>query len=202
MPGKVETIRWSKPFSVRQVVLIGPVCAGKTSVLPLVADGLGAPGVDLDEVAESYYEEVGFGRDRLHEVGAQLGDLGAYRWWQGGHPHAVRRVFEEHPESVIALGAGHTVFEDEALQAEVIELLRPKFSVLLLPSADLDESVQIIRQRAIDTRDMSWIMNGHDVIDEWIRGPQNFSLADVTVFDRGRSPAEVAGEVLQHVKAL
>ncbi|MGI8793337.1 MAG: hypothetical protein ACR2H3_09200 [Acidimicrobiales bacterium] len=58
---------------MRQVLLIGPVCAGKSTLLPLVTDGLGASGVDLDEVAETYYEEVGYGRSRLHEVGAQLG---------------------------------------------------------------------------------------------------------------------------------
>jgi shikimate kinase len=184
---------------VSQVLLIGPVCAGKTSVLPFVATGLGTSGVDLDEVAETYYEEVGFGRSRLQEVGAQLGDLGAFRWWQGGHPHAVRRVLEDHRSAVIALGAGHTVFADPALQAEVRELLRPHTVVLLLPSPDLEESVRVVRQRALDARGMSWIMDGHDVIDEWIKGPQNAQLADVTVFARDRSPAKIADEVLARV---
>jgi shikimate kinase len=186
---------------VSQVLLIGPVCAGKSSVLPFVAKGLGTSGVDLDEVAETYYEEVGFGRSRLHEVGAQLGDLGAFRWWQGGHPHAVRRVLGDHRDAVIALGAGHTVFVDPAIQAEVHELLRPHTVVLLLPSPDLDESVRVVRQRALDTRGMSWIMDGHDVIGEWIKGPQNSRLADVTVFAGDRSPAEVAEEVLGHLGA-
>lgn len=187
---------------MREVLLAGPVCVGKSTLLPLVAAGLRRSGVDLDEVAETYYKEVGFGRSRLNEVGAQLGDLGAYRWWQRGHPHAVRRVLEDHPGAVIALGAGHTVFADPALQAEVGELLRPHSVVLLLPSADLEESVRVIRQRALDTRGMSWIMDGHDVIDEWINGPQNYQLADMTVFADGRGPAEVAAEVLERLRSL
>ena len=196
MAGSRSPAAEDRTSRVRQVLLIGPVCAGKTSVLPFVATGLGTSGVDLDEVAETYYEEVGYGRSRLHEVGAQLGDLGAYRWWQGGHPHAVRRVLEDHRDAVIALGAGHTVFVDPVLQAEVSELLRPHTVVLLLPSPDLEESVRVVRQRALDTRGMSWIMDGHDVIDEWIKGPQNAQLADVTVFAGDRSPAEIAHEVL------
>ena len=191
----------SNSFDVRQVLLIGPVCAGKSTLLPLVADGLGTSGIDLDDVAETYYDEVGYGRTRLDEVGAELGDLGAYRWWQRGHPHAVRRVLEDHPRAVIALGAGHTVFLDPDLQQEVGELLRPHRVVLLLPSVDLEESVRIVRQRALDTRGMSWIMNDHDVIGEWVNGPQNAELADLTVFADGRGPAEVAAEVLERLAA-
>ena len=59
----------------------------------------------------------------------------------------------------------------------------------------------MVRQRALDTRGMSWIMDGHDVIDEWINGPQNSQLADVTVFAGDRSPAEVADEILARLGA-
>ena len=47
---------------------------------------------------------------------------------------------------------------------------------------------------------MSWIMDGHDIIDEWINSPQNSQLADLTVFAGDRSPAEVADEVLNHLR--
>src|SRR5688500_1351846 len=121
---------------MRQVVLIGPVCVGKSTLLPFVAARLGRPYVDLDDVAEPYYEEVGRGRAALHEIGAARGDLGAYVWWQEGHPHAVRRVLEDHPDAVVALGAGHTTFTDDALFREVQDLLAERDVILLLPGGD------------------------------------------------------------------
>lgn len=47
--------------AVDQIVFIGPVCTGKTTLLRLVADRVGAEAVDLDEVANHYYEEVARG---------------------------------------------------------------------------------------------------------------------------------------------
>jgi hypothetical protein len=91
------------------------------------------------------------------------------------------------------------VFVDEELQTEVRELLRPKLTVLLLPFEDLDVSVEVIRQRSLATRQRSWVMDGHDVIAEWVKGPQNWSLADVTVFAAGRSPEDVAVDIVRHV---
>lgn len=66
-----------------QVVSIGPVRVGKSTVMPLVATRIGRSYVHLDDVTD---EEVGRGRSRLHEIGAARGDLGAYLWCQTGHP--------------------------------------------------------------------------------------------------------------------
>ena len=183
--------------SVRQVVLMGPVCAGKTTLLPLLADRLGRPTVDLDDVAEPYYEEVGFGRDELNLIGAERGDLGAYLWWQQGHPHAVRRVLEDYPDAVIALGAGHTTYADAELFEEVRSLLAPCATVLLLPSPDNEESLRLLRRRAIERNGGDWIMDGVDILDQWVSGEQNRLLASVTAYTDGRTPEELADHVFE-----
>jgi shikimate kinase len=184
---------------VRQLVLIGPVCAGKSTLLPVLSRLLDRRAVDLDDVAEPYYEEVGRGREALHEIGAARGDLGAYLWWQEGHPHAVRRVLADHPTAIVALGAGHSCYEDEALFDEVRVLLEPCAVALVLPSADLDESVAVLRARSLAEREMDWVMDSVDLIDRWVRGAQNHSLADVTVFTDGRTPEEVAIEIVRYL---
>ena len=180
----------------RQVVLIGPVCVGKSTVLPLVAARLGRPHVDLDDVAEPYYEEVGHGRDRLHEIGAARGDLGAYLWWQEAHPHAVRRVLEDHPGAVIALGAGHTTYADASRFEEVRQLLEPHDVVLLLPGPDHAASLTLLRDRAMRLNGMDWIMDGVDVLEQWVTGDQNRALATVTVHTGDRSPEAIAAEIV------
>ncbi|MGI8793338.1 MAG: hypothetical protein ACR2H3_09205 [Acidimicrobiales bacterium] len=57
----------------------------------------------------------------------------------------------------------------------------------------------MIRQRALDTPGMSWIMTGRDVIDECFNGPQNSELADITLFADGRDPAQVVAEVVDRL---
>jgi shikimate kinase len=178
-------------------VLIGPVCAGKSTLAPLVAARLGLEAVDLDAVAERYYEEVGRSRAALHETGARLGDLGAYRWWQEGHPHAVRRVLEDHPAAVVSLGAGHSVYFDDALFADVREALSGDFVVFVLPSRDPERSMAVCRERALATNRMSWVMDGVDVLATWVTGTQNAALSDLTVFTEGRTADAVAREIVE-----
>ena len=186
---------------VRQVVLIGPVCAGKSTLLPLIADRLGRPGVDLDDVAEPYYEEVGRGRDELNAIGAARGDLGAYLWWQEGHPHAVRRVLQDYPDAVVALGAGHTTYTNGALFEEVRSILAACAVVLVLPSPDDAESLRVLRDRAIQRNGGDWIMDGVDILEQWVSGAQNRLLASLTVFTEGRTPEELAAAILEAVSS-
>lgn len=189
-----------------EVVLFGPVCTGKSTLVPLVAERLDRPCVDLDDVAEPYYEEVGKGRAALWEIGAARGDLGAYRWWQEGHPHAVRRVLADHPGAVVALGAGHTVYEQAEFFDEVRALLSPatgRFAILVLPCADLDRSLALLRERSVAERDgMDWVMDGVDILANWVKGPQNRELAQLTVFTEGRTPADVADEIVAAVPGV
>jgi hypothetical protein len=91
-----------------QVILIGPVCAGKSTLAPLTADLLDLQAIDLDLVAAEYYDEAGVGIQVFREKAESDGFLSAYRWWQRGFPHAVRRVLQDYPRAVISLGAGHT----------------------------------------------------------------------------------------------
>ena len=94
------------------LVLIGPAAGGKSTLGPLVADRLGTPFVDLDEIGDRYYGEVGWSVDQLAERAAAVGRVAAEREWEPARAHAVRRVVEEHPGTVIGLGAGHTSYTD------------------------------------------------------------------------------------------
>jgi shikimate kinase len=191
-----------KDALVRQVVLIGPVCVGKTTLLPLVARRLDRPGVDLDEVAEAYYDEVGHGRGRLNEIGAARGDLGAYLWWQEGHPHAVRRVLEDYPDAVVALGAGHTTYSDAKLFEQVSALLASRHTILLLPGPDNETSVSVLRERAVRLNGMDWVMNGVDILEQWVAGEQNRLLASEIVYTSDRSPEDVADAIVESLIGL
>ena len=98
-----------------EVVLIGPLGAGKTTVAALLGQALGLPVVALDDVRWNYYAEVGYDADEAAMREAREGFIAKYQYWKPFEIHAVERVLAEHSDCVIEFGAGHSVYEDDAM---------------------------------------------------------------------------------------
>jgi hypothetical protein len=60
-----------------------------------------------------------------------------------------------------------------------------------------DTAVDVLRRRCIAERgdDQDWMIEGTDMIREWVGSEQNRRLADLTVVTDGRAPAEIAAEI-------
>ena len=188
-------------MTLAQVVLIGPVCTGKSTLLPLVAGQLGVAGVDLDEIAGPYYEEAGASVADLVDRAGEVGFLEAHRWWQYTHPHAVRRVLRDYPNAAVALGAGHTHHEDVDRMSEIAVLLEPCFTVFVLPSSDLDRSIDVLRERAMRSRDTDWRYGGYDFLEHWVKDQCNHSLAKFMAYTDRETPAETAARIAKAATA-
>src|SRR5437868_940367 len=102
----------TRPATRLEIVLIGPIAAGKSTVAALLAEALGVPHASLDAVAWPYYAEAGWSRERFREVYAREGLLAAHRQLAPALVHAVERFLPQHRGEVIDLGAGHTHFDD------------------------------------------------------------------------------------------
>ncbi|MEZ5223803.1 MAG: hypothetical protein R2713_18980 [Ilumatobacteraceae bacterium] len=100
---------------------------------------------------------------------------------------------------MIALGAGHSHFEDEERFDEAARVLGAAFVVFLLPSPDPAESRRVLRERCERDKGTDWIRDGHDYLEEWIGSRQNLSLADLVVFGDGRSPSDIARQIASAV---
>lgn len=182
--------------STPTLVLIGPAAAGKTTLGEQAARLLGVPFVDLDEIGERYYAEVGWSLLRLGECSRQVGRVAAERLWEPARAHAVARAVAEHPGAVLALGAGHTSYTDSRCLARVSVALADAPGVaLILPSADREASLAELRRRALSSKGTSWISNGHDFLAEWLDDPGMHSLATEVVYTEGRSLGAVAAQL-------
>ena len=67
--------------------------------------------------------------------------------------------------------------------------------VLLLPSPNLDLSVQILRERSLSQRGIHWKLGGYDFFERWIKDECNHKLATFTVFTEGKSPEQGVLEI-------
>lgn len=184
----------------KNIVIIGPVGAGKSTQGKLIAKALNRQSVSLDRIAEDYYKANGFGRSQFDKTKNEKGFLAAYRQWWPSLAFAAQQVVKDYTNCIIDFGAGHSHYEDKSLYTEVKESLAGcQHIILLLPTEDLDRSVSLIKDRSIDQRDMDWVFNGYDFIERWVKDDCNHALATVTIYTDGKTPEETCEEILKAI---
>jgi shikimate kinase len=180
-----------------EIILIGPIGTGKSTIGSLLAIELCLPQCSMDEYRWGYYKEIGYDEELAKHKRETEGFWGIYQYWKPFEAYAVERLLLEHKNCVIDFGAGHSVYEDASLFQKVRQVLTPYSNiVLLLPSSDLDESVQILNERNEYVPDGSLNINEH-----FVRHPSNYELAKFTVYTKEKTPAETCNEILQLVGA-
>lgn len=175
-----------------EIILIGPMGAGKSTIGELLANQLSIPQCSMDELRWSYYQEIGYDEELAKQKRKIEGIWGLCQYWKPFEAYAVERLLSEHKNCVIDFGAGHSVFEDISLFQRVQKVLEPlPHIVLLLPSLDLDESLQILNDRNEYVPDGSPNINEH-----FLRHPSNYVLAKFTVYTKQKTPQETCHEIL------
>lgn len=162
-------------------VLIGPMGAGKTTVGRLVAD---AAGVDLRDTDEDI--EAAEGRP-ITEIFVDSGEP----YFRAREREAVLAALADH-EGVLALGGG-SVMDDDVLVA----LKGHRVFFLKVGMADAAKRVGLGQGRPMLLGNVRSRMK--TLLDE--RLPRYLDVADVVVETNGRTPEQVAGEVLQALSA-
>lgn len=180
------------PRPALPVILIGPVNAGKSAIARRLAPRIGVERCSLDQVCWEYYRDAGF--DPAVAAGhlERGGRTAEYAYVRRFYPGAVERVLAECPQHVIDLGAGHTVLDEPELFGRVQKALAPYPNVvLLLPSDDQDESIRLLAARQGNPRPDVVALN-----ERFVRHPANALLAKITVYTKGRTPAETCENVV------
>ena len=174
-------------------VLIGPVGAGKSSVGRALAERLQVPEVALDDVRWPYYEEIGYDRRREADLRRSDGFAAVYRYWKPFEVHALERMLEDHHDCVFHLGAGHSVYEDEAhFRRAQVALSRFRHVILLMPSPDRSESVRVLHER----RPGAVQPDGFDFHEHFVTHHSNWDLATAVIYTVDKSEQDTVEEVM------
>ena len=163
----------------------------------MLAARLHRPTESLDR-HQHYYPEVGWDRDEFRRIARDGAPKAADRYFQTFFPAAIERLLADYPGHIIDLGAGHTVYEDEALFARVQHMLAPyRHVVLILPSPDLDASVRILRERAQSKPGADTFLNSDfDYFSHWVKSHCNFDLATLTLYTEGHTPEQTTDALI------
>ena len=187
------------------IILIGPMCAGKSTIAQLLADRLGIKRQELDSLRDGYYDEIGYDRELASKIAnGEEGMMGLIKYWKPFEAHAVERALSEHKNCVLDFGAGHSVYEEDELFTRVQNALQPfDHVILILPSPDLDESVEILNGRFSELLEKEVGKVDPKLLDlneHFVKHPSNGQLAKITIYTQGKSPEETCDEILKKIE--
>ncbi|WP_010530588.1 shikimate kinase [Lentibacillus jeotgali] len=177
------------------IILIGPICAGKSTVAEIISNKTGIPQRPMDDLRFDYYEEKGFSKETQNRIHENDGYMAMYAYWKPFEAHAVKRVLDDYPNCIHDFGAGHSVYEDEVLFKEVKNVLDKYDNIfLLLPSQNEKESINVLNARLKDqtTNNDIYKLNEH-----FVKHTSNKFLAKHIVYTNGSSPEEVADKIIK-----
>lgn len=177
-----------------EIVLIGPVGAGKSTIGGLLAEALRLPQVSMDDLRFAYYQQIGYDANYAARLRAEQGFSALIAYWKPFEAYAVEQLLRDYQACVFDLGAGHTVYEDAALFERVRQALAPFRNVVLLqPDPDAELSLDIMESYdPVLARDRE--INHH-----FLTHPSNRLLARHVIYWRGLSPEQTRDAVLAAV---
>jgi shikimate kinase len=193
------------PVPIPSIILIGPLATGKTTIGKLIGDTLGLPWIELDELRWGYKAEIGYDPEKAAQLGREGGYSAVGAYWKPFELHVVERVLQDYPtDHVISFGAGNSVYPDPAMLARAKAALAAFPNViLLLPSPDADESLRITGERFraivpdIAEKDFAEVMQ---INRSFVEHPSNATLATITAYTLGKTPAETCAEIVQRLE--
>lgn len=173
--------------------MIGPIGSGKTTLAQLLYTRTMLPQCSMDLLRWVYFEEIGYDQGIAREKISEGGFWALYKYWKPFEAHAVKRLLQDYRECIFDLGGSSSVYEDDELFKQVSETLAPyPYVILLMPSPDFDESIQILNARNTYATDAQREVNEH-----LVRHHSNYDLAKHTVYTKDKSPEETCDEIIK-----
>lgn len=164
------------------IILIGPSGAGKSTVAEVLSKRLNMPRLCLDRIA-NWARGNG-----IRQKFKSSDEFNSFMILE-----SIKRAKEQGIPGIVDFGAGHSIYEDDEI-FEIVKMgMKPfKNVVLLLPCEDEEDALRIMKERSTgDTNDNLM----------FLRSKCNKELATMTVYGNGRTPNEIADEVVDKIKA-
>ncbi len=178
------------------IIVIGPIRSGKSTICKKLAEKLQKNHVDMDEERADLYPKMGYSDEDAETEYDLKGIKGWYEYQKPFELNSVKIIVSSNDNAVIEFGGGQSVYEDDKQAREFIGLMNEqKYVVLLLPCDDNEKSLEILDKR-IGDEEAEKILN-RIFIDSYT----NKAVAKFTVYTEGKTPDETIDEIISMLKS-
>ncbi len=95
------------------LILIGPLAAGKTTTGKLLGEALNLPVLEIDDLRWAYYAEIGYDPEYAEQLRLEGGIKARGRYRKPFEIYSVERMLQDYPSGyVMPFGAGNSVYDD------------------------------------------------------------------------------------------
>ena len=182
------------------IVIIGPMCSGKTSVAKVLAKTLTLPRYPLDSLRWYYYLKFGLdlSEDDVKKQG-NFEDLLKFR--KSYDLLVVEHALKEFRNGILEFGASHSYWEENGRLNKAKTLLSETRNIfLLLPTSNPKVNVSILNNRLAFRNKLPDLRILQSVNRKMIIGKSNFELAKHIIYTEGMSPDQIAETITLKLK--
>ncbi len=173
------------------IIVIGPIKSGKSSICKKLAEKLKKSHIDMDEQRSILYPQMGYSDKAADAEYDSKGIEGWYMYQKPFEINAVKTILLSSDNAVIEFGGGQSVYQDEHRAQEFIKLMsKEQYVFLLLPCSDPQKSLEILDKR-IGDEDAEKMLNRI-----FIHSFTNKQAAKFTVFTEGKTTEETIDEII------
>ena len=177
------------------IMLIGPPAAGKSTISNLLAAYLNLPIYALDVEQLPFPSDSNYDANHVNRLYQTEGIRGVWRYQQPFIANHFEQILQAGQASIIDLGAGHAVFENENDLSRVAGIVAPYPHIYhLQPTADKEESIRILKERPRST------INGKDTNLYLIEHPAYREMATITLYTNDQTPEETCEQLIAILK--
>lgn len=165
----------------KSIILIGPSGAGKSTIARELEKRTGMQKISLDGIA-NHARKIG-----LKKKFKSADEFNYYMIQE-----LLGLTITNNQYGIVDFGAGHSVYDDKEIFAEVKSILKPfRNIVLLLPCNNEEESLKIMSKRSTgDTTENK----------KFLESPCNRELATMIIYGNNRSAVEISDEILARIE--
>jgi len=186
------------------IILIGPIRTGKSTISKLLSEKLNLPRYRMDLLRFDYYKEIGYQENEAEKIKNKHGFIALCEYWKPYDIFAIKRVLEDCEKGIIDFGGGLSVYENENYLKQVSELLKPFNVILLLPSKNKEESIEILSSRMKEKEYKDYFseedIEARKKLNQlFVSHPSNQVLAKNTFYTKNKTPEKTCIEIISYL---
>ena len=172
------------------IIIIGPIGVGKSTVAPEVARRTDKKHIDMDELRSEIYSMTDYSNQKAEEAYSSGGVIEWYNYQKPYELFAVKTLLEQNQNSVIEFGGGQSIYSNDEQLTTFLNLMENQpFVFSLLPSESVNRSSEILNSRAR--------FEDEKILNEiFLTSDCNKRVAKFTIYTEGKEPQETIEEIL------